>query len=921
MLGYRRNTANIINTQLNLTTNSFAINGVGQTFYELITQQPYMFSKNDAITNSNSITLIWNYDLIIPKHANNTTAKLSNSDDYTQNLPFIDKIYIDISGYVDVNNININNNLWIRMDEITISGDYNIYLYKHYVFQRVNYTSFATEFSNVLIYNIINNNLPFSMRVYGVNYSNDYPSIDTRSLIYNNLSFQYVYPPTIPLFIDSSSGYNATVSIKNYLTLTYYNTYSIMFDINNTTANITNYNIDYSLNTTLASYLIDRSLLTTNINISGGFSTAIYSNMNFNITLVNLMSGSNYYHKVQVRNVYSDIYSEYSIINSSIYTLIPTNNAIGTSLDMSIKLECYKYVTNNYLNNANILYFNVNNTAHRLIFNNSSTQQFQITYPYFSSQHLEPYYYGYGKFVDNCLNLVTITISINNVLKQIINYGGFDVSNTNNSENNYNYSIDNYTNNTIIINNYNNINIQDIYESDTSYINKGFRLKGYFSLINIITNNNIANYFGDPSLNPYILNINYNRHSSVNNLLGSNVMHSIYVDNLIGNPIINNSTSIIKVSEVVFNMSVASVKYFNLVLSRHYSNINSSNKYIVGNRIIANYSTTNNISLTSQNILLAQADICANGIYIYSDLSYSNIAYFQKTYQDFSFNLIEKIYNLNNINGYTINNPIITNHYCDYNSFNKINNVIISSKLNLSYLYIYEISNILLIGSDLDNIQLNYYNNHRNKIMSSSLLYINSYFSNNFLLYPNSNSYNYSNNNNLDISYTTYGSISYDLSGYINPLNQGYKWIVFKIYKNSDISNAYKFNNNSYNIMITTDGNNIKFLPLKTMLKANNLFTDTIVDNIFNIANTDALMYGHATTINSYKRFFNIKQNFNVLGGIWTENSNSNNINYYNTANSIIYGSNVYSNGIYCPITNLMDDLTIYIGLKNSNSN
>jgi hypothetical protein len=203
--------------------------------------------------------------------------------------------------------------------------------------------------------------------------------------------------------------------------------------------------------------------------------------------------------------------------------------------------------------------------------------------------------------------------------------------------------------------------------------------------------------------------------------------------------------------------------------------------------------------------------------------------------------------------------------------------------------------------------------------MPSSLLYMDSYFSNNFLLYPNSNSYNYSNNNNLDISYTTYGSISYDLSGYINPLNQGYKWIVFKIYKNSDISNAYKFNNNSYNIMITTDGNNIKFLPLKTMLKANNLFTDTIVDNIFNIANNDALMYGHATTINLYKRFFNIKQNFNVLGGIWTENSNSNGINYYNTANSIIYGSNVYSNGIYCPITNLMDDLTIYIGLKNSN--
>jgi hypothetical protein len=221
------------------------------------------------------------------------------------------------------------------------------------------------------------------------------------------------------------------------------------------------------------------------------------------------------------------------------------------------------------------------------------------------------------------------------------------------------------------------------------------------------------------------------------------------------------------------------------------------------------------------------------------------------------------------------------------------------------------------MGSNLNNIVLKHYTNHNNQILPCTLLYINSYFNNVFGTYPNSSDFSYNNNSNLNISYNTYGNISYDLNG--NTLtnnNQGYKWIVFKIFKNINISNSYLFNNNNYNIITTTDGNNIKYLPLKIMLKNNNLFLDSIVDKIFNITDNSALMFGHATTINNNKRYFNIKQNFNGLGGIWTENSNSNNISYNITANSKIFGSNVYSDGIYCPINNLNDDLTIYIGLK-----
>jgi hypothetical protein len=146
--------------------------------------------------------------------------------------------------------------------------------------------------------------------------------------------------------------------------------------------------------------------------------------------------------------------------------------------------------------------------------------------------------------------------------------------------------------------------------------------------------------------------------------------------------------------------------------------------------------------------------------------------------------------------------------------------------------------------------------------------------------------------------------------------NQGYKWIVFRIFKTSDLSNSYLFNGIRYNIITTTDGNNIKYMPLKTMLKNSGLFLHSIIDDIFTITNNNAVMFGHATTISSNKRYFNIKQNFNGLGGLWTENSNSNNISYNSSANSKVFGCNVYNEGIYCPINNLNDDLTIYIGLK-----
>ena len=907
MLGYR-NANNITNVQLQLI-NELIINKVGQTFYEITTQQPYKFAKNNISVTSSSIILRWNYDSIIPKHDSTIVAKLANIFDYTQYLPFIKNIFVDISGFVDLcnndtTNYNIYNNTWINLRTITISGDYNVNNYKNYVFERNDYIN-LTDISSILIKNIINNAMPFSMRVYGTNYSNNYPTIESRSLIFKNLIFSNAYAPSTPLYIDSDASYASYDSNINNITLTYFN---VLSDISNalSSAYLTNYIVDYSFNATLASSSLNSASLDTSIiSISGNFSdSTIDSSSNFNITITNLMSGANYQHRAKVRNNFSDVYSDYSTLNSSKYTLLPSNNSIGTFIDMSINAQCYKYVSTSILDNSNILYFNIANASHSFRFSNSSSQVFQITHPYFANQQLETN--GYGKFVDNCFNLVTINLSINNVEKHVINYGGFNTSN-----NSYNYSKTDSTNVFILDNS--NTNIEDIY---TNFNNKGFRLKGYLLLKDEITNANIVDYFGDPSTNPHIMNFNYIRSTNVGNSYGIYKTYNIYVDDLIGNPNISNNNNSILIEEVAYNMSVASIKYSKLALTRTYSNINSSNKYVVGNRIIADFSSNNSIltSFTRENIILAQTDICANGVYNY-DLCY-NIAYYQQVKTNYSFNLLEKIYNLN---GNTSRNISLTSKpYCDYNSFIKSNNIITSSKLDLNALHVYEISNIQLMGSNLNNIVLKHYTNHNNQILPCTLLYINSYFNNVFGTYPNSNDFSYNNNSNLNISYNTYGNISYDLNGAIEMLNnnQGYKWIVFKIFKNNDVSNSYLFNDASYNIITTSDGNNIKYLPLKIMLKNNNLFLDSIVDKIFNITDNSALMFGHATTISNNKRYFNIKQNFNGLGGIWTENSNSNNISYNSTANSKIFGSNVNNDGIYCPINNLNDDLTIYIGLK-----
>ena len=101
-----------------------------------MTQQPYKFNSTGIpdYTNSSSIKLSWNFDNILAKYNDDVLyAKLSYLENKTKNLPFINSIKVDISGYSN----DINNYKWINLSEIIINNlDYNIDTYKSIIINK-----------------------------------------------------------------------------------------------------------------------------------------------------------------------------------------------------------------------------------------------------------------------------------------------------------------------------------------------------------------------------------------------------------------------------------------------------------------------------------------------------------------------------------------------------------------------------------------------------------------------------------------------------------------------------------------------------------------------------------------------------------------------------------------------------------------
>ena len=897
------NTLKSIVDNLNTETEIDYVNDVSQTFYEIMTQQPYTFDSSGIPDDVNSalINVSWNYDKIMAKNNNNNYVNLVHFDENKQSLlPFINTIQIDISGLAFTMNSG-----WRDLSTLTITSNesYNVNKYKEFILRKFLETPDSTNITGAILSTLD----PFDIRIYGINNGINDPTIENRALYFRGISFEPASAPTRPIFVSenilSTTSFTSTFNVaqieKNYA---------------GSIGILKNYIVDYSANDSLASIIYP--INTIDLSDSNDFVNNYANASNFNFDLTNLLPGTKYNYKVKViNNLNISVYSDYSIDRISNYNFIPNSNSINTSIDTYIKQNTVN-ISNPNFNNGNIIYINLGDANDIIDYNNISIQTIEISHPYYANQ--ENTNYGFGKYIDNINSLVSINVSIDNVLKQSITFdGSFINTEANESKHNGNtYNFISLPNNSL----------QDIYINDVT--NQGFRLKGSFKL-ETIANNDIITAIGSASTNPYNIKFDYLRDASINGVNSSNT-YEVYIDNLTNSPSIGFDYNAIEVLSVLYNMGIPSIESFKLIFERTYYTINSQYLYIAAtdNNKIASINVITNTSASAiQNITLNNSNIVASGNYsfLYNNIQtltsnyYTNINYTSRIHIDNSnLNWTESVYNLYNI--VTTNVELNTNHYCDYNSFNKSNSKIVGSKLDLTYINVYEIDNISSLGTTINGLNIVHYTNHNNVIKDHTLMYVDGLFQGNSSVnYPNISSYSY-NPVNITNNYSA-GNISYDLSGNnTGANNNGYKFIVFKINKNPNnaaSNGSYIFNNNVYNVLTNNDG--YKYLSIKSLLT--NFFSVNTLNNLFDKNNNDAIGFVRVSLVgNNFKRIGNLKQSFNPVGGIWNQNGGTD-TNYNNTLTKA-YGTKVeYSSnndfGIYIDYSALNDDLTLFIGLKN----
>tara|TARA_R110002073_G_scaffold25719_4_gene84930 strand:+ start:1117 stop:4632 length:3516 start_codon:yes stop_codon:yes gene_type:complete len=883
------------------------VNDVSQTFYQIMTQQPYAFNGSGVPNNitTSIITLSWNYNNIIANHnMGGYNAKLAFLDNNKQQqLPHINNLIFEISGNVDGSSTG-----WINLTSINIPDNVSYDQESYKVYELLKYTGSigSEDYSKNSIISSLDS---FDLRIYGSNFSEEIPSIDERSLYFYNIAFPPAQPPSQPNFIDEIINSNSQFTL----------TYDVSFtenDVSNSDAVLNGYIIDYSQNETKASLVYP--VVNTDLSDNGSLNN-ILRQQQFNVIANGLRSGTSYNYALNVKNNLNDFsYSEYSDKRISDYTLLPDSNGINTNLNLNIGSTYTNVSTQSSqgLNNSNVLYINLS-SSQSINPSISSNQTIEISNPMTGSSQQNDIY-GYGKYIDNSLNLVSLSVSLNSELLQTITFdGSFSSTSGNNVKLNSNISTRNFD----YISLASGTSLLDIWNGHVN--NEGFRLKGLLKL-NSITNNQVPTSIGDVSTNAYVLNYNYVRHDDVGGS-NQNVSYNIYVDDLSLNPLITGTNSS-NVVNVLYNFGIPSIKQFDLSFNRTYSNINSTQGFIPGNEIIADVKSIANTSATStKNIYLLNSEISNIGTYNFNDSqfdsktsnAFNNLNYSSsRLIANNNLSWSEEAYSLFTPNGITKTFNETTNHYLDYASFTKSGTIINNNNINLTNIHVYELSNISLLGTNLGGLELIHYNNHTNQIQEYSLLHINNKFQSNVSqIYPVINDFSY---NGVTITNDfSAGLISYDLNGLKTGNNSGYKYITLKLYKSG--TNAYLFNGSSYPLEINAD--NVKYLNLKTILTQSYMFNSSDIANIFNENSNDAIGFARVTrTDDSVILIGNLKQLFNPTGGNWNVNGSPSSISYNNSL-QLKYGAKVLDGsnyGLYLSPNDISDDLTIFIGIKNT---
>ena len=889
------------------------------TFFEIMTRQPSAFSiSGEVVASAGDIEINWTYDNILANSTNNILAKLAFQNTLkSKNIPFIDNITLEISGNINTGNSSYDNssNSWITFTTgiwpktFSNTEDYNTSSYKTLTINKTN----QSQANSSGINNILSKTDPFDVRIYGTNYAENFPTINDRSLYFNDLSFVTALAPSTPQFASQNTVTDGTIK----LTFNYYVTQTELNSPNSNGVLIDASNTYFDFETTSSSVsgsAITNSNIQTNTSISN-----IAKNINYPITISNLRAGTKYRLITAARNNLTSTtsYSASSSIITSTFTRLPSSTgSTPTSTWFNVSTYAYRISTptggswsGDNLNNSSVRYLNKSNNDYLQLLNSNRT--FEISLPYSSTQQNTEV--GYGKFIDNSSNLTEISISVDGIEKQELVYGGFGINplRINKNSNTVNYfssptTSDPYTNNKT----------------------KGFRLNGTFSVEDILHSN-----IGIPSSSGYSLNYTFNKHNDVG---GNNISstYKVYIDELTGNPTITVDGTETYVTALSYCMGIPSVETFDVSFNRTYNNVNSQYQYVryhtsspagitVG--LINSISKTNRSSTNyAGKINIDRTDIVTNGIYSFNstevDSKTSNRfrdIYFTQTIgtptsgnqsPSDSISINEKSFNLNG--DATINTSQTITYYCDYSSFNKSGSKITTPIVSITNMG--EIANMSVFNTQLNSIAITNITSHENVINDWTLLFINGRFrSNASQPYPNVSGYTWTKppGEGSFVTPLTYnsGSTSYYLNGSTTGSGNKYKWIAFKFTE----ANA---------TTTTVSGIQYTYLNIYNLLSQNYYFTSTILGYLKNSSNNNVLGFIQQS-YNSVSRIGNLSRGYSPSAIWYSQNAALSFNTIFEGADKSNYGCVFEENstnwGPILDTTNGATDIIIYIGFNN----
>ena len=882
---------------------SATVNGSSQTFAQLMTEQPNKFNQDGSTTvTSSNITIDWIYTDIIPtdtnlrKFAQGSTVK-------SRCLPYIKEIRIDIKGTVTGTHSS-QNDTWINYTTLNISTsqDYNTTA----ALKTIQFTKTAPgNIDNSAILNILGKTDTFYVRIYGVNDStNDYPNVSTRALVIST-AFLAAAPPSQPLFQSDVSKYNT--SNEHHLVSNFKVAYTEN-NVSGSTAVIDDYNTTFSekAGTTTRSGYFSQSAH------NGTYGTTlsnIQKNTNFSIKVgnKNLRAGTKYDYTITVTNNISSTNSAASVSQASPFTLLPSSNSIGTSLTLT-EGTTETSVSTSSLDNSSVIYLITSSTEFTPT--SVASQVIEITDPYSAGQ--EDTTQGYGKYVDDTDDLVIVGLKIGGSTVESIKFNGFKTTSPE-AAGTITQSGTTYFNTATIADMYSDVN------------NKGFRLKGTVQLKNILASN-----IGSAQTAAYTLQYTYSRHAHVGSGGGNGDSYNIYIDNLTVDPTIGvTGTDSATVTSVKHCMGIPSVEKISISLARSYTNINTTNKFVVGNRQIAKITSIQNTSWASDIHTIAKADIVTTGVYT---KTYAKIDQYYNTNvnggtnnSNTSLTITESATSLKGKTDSTSNN-LIVDHFYDHSSFTRSGSTL-TPKLSLTDIYqITNTTELAKLNTNVGGIGTTQFSSHGTAAKAWTLLYINGNFKTNAAFtYPDTGDYVW---NDVTITSYTSGTSAYSTTG-VAANSNGYKWIVLKLTKTStqedsgnSFSAGYRFMGTNYDIYRNDD--NINYLNLENVL-GNSLFATTTITKLLNSTNTDAIGFCRATKINTTTKIMgSFKKAYGPTGESWVVNGTGSRSYAEITSgtDSAEHGSIVDDGsdgkGIYIDKTAIKDDLKLFIGFKNT---